>query len=552
MSQEDLYRSGVQAFNAGAFERAYEALRTLSHPQAAHLAAISAQKTGRMSDAADLFLKASKLAPADPNIANNFGHFLFSTGQLEAAAKQFSIALESAPNLAPALIGLAKIEAQHKNWDASGKLYERVLEASPTSMVGQYGLATALLETGKANQAAPRFERVIAKNRSPEAIFMLGRTRLDQGKQEEALSCFRDSYALAPSEHAFRNLANLLWMQGDTSAFDDLVDAAPAELQSLAVTLLTESGQLERAQRKWESLYSARPQDVSAWLLKANIARAQQDAEGLAGAADGALALDPQSPSALDARIVADLMLGRPKQALERVQPLRRAAPHSQHWIAHEFTAHRLMGTENAMLDLDQFIGVYDIAAPPGYASIEAFNAELETALKTLHSFQARPLNQSLRGTGTQTTLSLSDVDHAVINTYVQALHAPIQDYLSRIGRDPAHPTAARNRDTYTIKGIWSILLRGGGFHEPHVHPDGWISSAYYVTVPAETKSAADRAGWIGFGTPPYKLPEGAPETKWICPQPGRLVLFPSFLWHGTRPIADQAERLTAPFDLIP
>jgi hypothetical protein len=37
-----------------------------------------------------------------------------------------------------------------------------------------------------------------------------------------------------------------------------------------------------------------------------------------------------------------------------------------------------------------------------------------------------------------------------------------------------------------------------------------------------------------------------------IKPEPGRLVLFPSYMWHGTAPFSGDAERLTIAFDLLP
>jgi len=39
------------------------------------------------------------------------------------------------------------------------------------------------------------------------------------------------------------------------------------------------------------------------------------------------------------------------------------------------------------------------------------------------------------------------------------------------------------------------------------------------------------------------------PPIRTIEPKPGRLVLFPSTMWHGTRPF-DAGERLTVAFDV--
>ena len=37
-----------------------------------------------------------------------------------------------------------------------------------------------------------------------------------------------------------------------------------------------------------------------------------------------------------------------------------------------------------------------------------------------------------------------------------------------------------------------------------------------------------------------------------VKPEPGRLVLFPSYMWHGTVPFDGDAPRLTVAFDLVP
>ena len=83
-----------------------------------------------------------------------------------------------------------------------------------------------------------------------------------------------------------------------------------------------------------------------------------------------------------------------------------------------------------------------------------------------------------------------------------------------------------------------------------HLHPEGWISSAYYVSLPAAAKSGETQEGWIKFGEPRWPLPHCGVE-KIIQPKEGRLVLFPSYMWHGTIPFSE-GERMTAPFDVVP
>ena len=80
----------------------------------------------------------------------------------------------------------------------------------------------------------------------------------------------------------------------------------------------------------------------------------------------------------------------------------------------------------------------------------------------------------------------------------------------------------------------------------------GWISSCYYVAVPDAVKDEAGRQGWIKFGEPSFEAGLKNPIRRAIQPAPGRLVLFPSYMWHGTVPFRDAAARTTIAFDVVP
>jgi ectoine hydroxylase-related dioxygenase (phytanoyl-CoA dioxygenase family) len=42
------------------------------------------------------------------------------------------------------------------------------------------------------------------------------------------------------------------------------------------------------------------------------------------------------------------------------------------------------------------------------------------------------------------------------------------------------------------------------------------------------------------------------PPQHFVRPEPGKLVLFPSYMWHGTVPFTTPESRLTVAFDLLP
>ena len=56
----------------------------------------------------------------------------------------------------------------------------------------------------------------------------------------------------------------------------------------------------------------------------------------------------------------------------------------------------------------------------------------------------------------------------------------------------------------------------------------------------------ADKYAEPGTPTAPALGPE-----HWIEPEPGMLVLFPAYMWHGTAPFSSDGTRLTCAFDLV-
>jgi uncharacterized protein (TIGR02466 family) len=102
------------------------------------------------------------------------------------------------------------------------------------------------------------------------------------------------------------------------------------------------------------------------------------------------------------------------------------------------------------------------------------------------------------------------------------------------------------------FSGAWSVRLRTQGHHTNHVHPKGWISSALYISVPDEVAEGTDEAGFIQFGAPEEKLGLNLPPVRTIRPAVGSLVLFPSYMWHGTIPFTSSQSRISVAFDIIP
>jgi Tfp pilus assembly protein PilF len=190
----------------------------------------------------------------------------------------------------------------------------------------------------------------------------------------------------------------------------------------------------------------------------------------------------------------------------------------------------------------ERLTGFYDIAdtLPPLGALAER--------LRALHRMSHHPFDQSLRG-GTQTEGHLLTRIEPEIRALRKALLAAVERHIAQLPPPRAgHPILGQRRGPVGFSASWSVRLTGRGRHVNHVHPAGWFSSALYVALPQEMEQGNTQAGWLSLGEA-GELGIDLPPIRLVEPKPGRLVLFPSTMWHGTRPFA-AGERLTVAFDV--
>ncbi len=397
------------------------------------------------------------------------------------------------------------------------------------------------------DDALSDFERAVL--RSNECLEL---QRFDEAERE-----LERAVALKPSDTAAQfGLAKLRYMRGDQAFARDLSRAAASrrdddELRMQFAEVLRMTGDLAGAELLWRDLIARSGPRAE---FRAGLAVVLHEA----GRVDEALrvALDhgtrrPEDVVPAETVTAILLSLGRADEAMPLIRAARQRSPPDQVWIAHEATAARLLGDPayEELYDYERFVRVYDIDAPAGFGSVEELNAALADNLSARHGLVRPPFNQSMRF-GTQTTGDLVAAADPAIRGALAAFLEPIADYRAKLGRADDHPLSVRNRGEAHFTGCWSVRLKAQGFHVNHLHPEGWLSSAYYVSVPDETADTAKQSGWLKFGEPAQPVP-GAGPARTIRPKPGRLVLFPSYLWHGTRAIHGDEPRLTMAFDVV-
>ena len=444
----------------------------------------------------------------------------------------------------------------------SAAMSRRLVAVRPQSVPARHNLASTLGDLGQAAEAeAVCRQAMTLGGDAPETWLVLGRALQAQSRFEAAEDAYRQALARRPGyDEALRDLSQLIWMRdADLAAAIAPLDAAIAAAPGVSGPRQTKARLLEYA-GEVELAYRA-------------LTDGPLDGPGELAAAQACLALDPQRAlehvrraATLAGRPVAAIMvtqaecllaLGQAEAALVPIEALRALDPLNQHVLAHQATAWRMLGDARyqRLYDYDAFVRPYRLEAPQGWATLEAYLVDLARALNGLHTLKTHPVGQSLRG-GSQTAASLAQSDDPAIRAFFDAIDAPIRAYMAALGQGD-DPLRARNTGRYRIKGSWSVRLRPQGFHADHIHSDGWLSSACHIELPKAVQrhgqgqgQARGREGWLRFGAPP-----GLPQLEaqhHVQPQPGTLVLFPSYMWHGTQPFGGEASRLTLAFDVVP
>ncbi len=429
------------------------------------------------------------------------------------------------------------------------------------SPIAWHNLAATLDDLGRAEEAVEACENSFRRGMdAPQTFAVYARALRAAGNHQRADYAYRQSLLRAPAEVGVASeFANHLWMMtGDLKVADSALDAAfhagapPSPLLIAKATLYEAAGDSDRAYGLIEKASERMPGDAYVHMAAVEYALRQNRLEAAEEFQRRAEAVEPLSRSVVQYSAIVDLAAGRPAEAFAKLQGALQKHPNDQSLWGWTAVAARAVGDPlyERLCNYEDMVGVYDLETPSGWPSLEAYLADLAAALKQVHVYRQHPTNQSMRH-GSQSMHMLAGSNVPPIRAFFEAIEKPIREHMAKLGQGD-DPLRRRNTFDYRLIGAWSVRLIPNGFHRDHFHPDGWLSSAFYVETPEAALDTDERQGWIRFGQPPFFTNPPLPAERYVRPKPGRLVLFPSYMWHGTVPFTTDEVRMSIAFDVLP
>lgn len=552
----------------------------------------------RYAEAEVFYRKALAADPGRAELHYHVGQLMVLMGRLDEALESFSEAIRLKPNFFHAHLDLGLTLSRREDYVGAEKAYRQVLRLQPNLLAAKQALSATLIVLGKVKEAESVARTgLMQAQKDPQAFAVLEHNLAvaisEQRRYAEALAVFDDLQARAPGlPRAAYNRGNTLQSMGRftdaEAAYREALARDPADLKAhTSLTQLLYRQGREDFLTSYDEAMGMRPDNPQLPAEKARFLFLADRYEEAREAFERSLVLAPDyanardglgstlsrlgrhddaarefervlkaHPDFVDARCDFAECLSRsgdPERALVMAQEALQRQPHNQLALALWGTALRQTGDEreHVLNDYEKLVCVFDLEPPRGFSDMASFNRELSAELALLHLDAREHINQTSR-LGTKTSGTLFGAGHDLVERLRERIDAAVAAYIGEMKPDTDHPLFSRRGDGFRYWGSWSTRLGDCGFHTNHVHPRGWISSAYYVALPDVVGDERETQGWIKFGEPSFDAGFKNPIQRAVQPVPGRLVLFPSYMWHGTVPFRSSQPRVTLAFDAVP
>lgn len=562
-----------------------------NHPDVWQLLGSAERHCGNLPQSQKAFEKSLQINPNQPQVLNNYGNLLASENKLYDALSKYQRALQLAPNNMDALYNAAITHLKLGQPDHAINILNQLNSISPHTSKVICGLADAYIAKNDDTRAIELLESEIQHFEDELILFKLGLAYKKKQRWQSALSYFEKSSNLSrnnpsilhqiasvegalgnfesaiqhfkqcieiepqnPSHHYWLN--SLLWTINSPeflNSYKNIYKKLPENTELILdySRLLKLSGNKAESLKVLQNKSKEKPSSLDEALLKANLLRGALKPEESLKILNRAQIAYPRHPGVNEETAKTLIQLNRPDDALSVLDETLESHPLNQSLLCLKATALKLLESPKyfELINYKSLVKFYTIECPAGFTSLKEFLREVQNCVLSLHKTQNAPIEQSLVN-GTQSFDNLFSCEAPVIGLLQEQISKKINEYIADLPHDSKHPVFSRNTGNFAFTDSWSVRLFNNGHHKSHYHSEGWLSSVFYVDIPDEVNQKGQ--GWLEFGRSDDEIFGDDQADFCVKPERGLLVLFPSFLWHGTRPFESDQQRITVAFDLIP
>lgn len=530
---------------------------------------------GRLEKARRLYVNALRQDPGNARALGLAGALALQVGDARAAARLLERAVSIAPQDADSWNNLGAARVYLDDRDGAMAAYRRAVAADPRQFDARNNLGSLLLTVGDPRAAVPILKEALKLRpedagcrRTYASALRVAGDPWRAGR--ELAECRADVDDHPGAEMAWRRSLGLC--PGDTTA-----------LAGLAAVLRGQERYGEAVEVLDKALALA-PDNTELWLRKGNVLLAF---ERFAEAGEAFAKAIETSPGHVSARLnlgIVRLKQGRLDEAAQWFDELADEYPSAARIRYYQAltaltggdTERALSGFESSLSDDPLHInslwyryhclrelGREDEAAvvmDPSrdvttFRPLEGMSAqEHREYLESLTSFVIdypqqwwEPAGSTTRGGHQTPSLPLHEPE--LMQRFEAMVRKAVESYVAAL---PEGHVLRTHWPPAVRLSVWGTMLRRGGHQKPHIHPAGVLSGVFYTRLP-EVTEAEPNAGWIEFGGTPYGTPTSyEPSTTRVKPEPGLLVVFPSYLPHSTVPFDSDTLRVSIAFDVMP
>lgn len=455
-------------------------------------AAVAHHEAGRFAKALPHFRKYLKRRPDDTDALNLASHTAFQAGQPDVALRWLETARDNGPDDPQTFYNLGLVYQSISRHDDAVAAYQAATEKDPSFASAHYNLGTVLNQLGQLDEALAAYDKTLELDpQHGKALASKAFVLRTQEKTDEAIEAYERAAAIQ---------------------FGD-----PTVLTGLGKSLQN-AGRIGEAVIAFERARYAAPDYPEATSSLADALVQNKEPDAAVMICDKFLEHFPINASVTAAKTIALNECGE-REAVQK------------------------------LVDLDRFVMPIHHDRVPGFKSIAAFNTAIAEHVTQHPTLIVAPTSHATR-LGKHTA-DLTSKPKGPVTGFEKLVGNAVDQFVGSIGNDEGHPFIA-NRPRRWHLAVWAIVLEGEGYQVPHIHRTAWLSGVYYVQVPDIVRGGG-QDGWIEFGEPAPEYHWSAePETKAFQPEPGLMVLFPSYVFHRTIPFESDETRISIAFDVVP